>query len=285
MALRPTWKVLATAALLAAAVLVDASARPGRWTLDFACEAFDRVLIPQPVGPSERHWYCLYSVSNPSGMDRELTLRLMVQAETSAGRCLEHWDVADPTVQKAVQAHRGRNYLDAVQMQGRLRVDERKDGIAVFGPLSPETDRIRLHVLGLSAPVILERKPADFERLGREGREVLLLTRGPDGACSLVSPFRHLDGVAYDRLSPDEKAKAWPGPDAGGSPSWRMLDTARLPGDAAAHYQERQALRRTYARRGDEVRAQLDVYRLESEDWVLVAEPAQGPCPQCPPRP
>ncbi len=176
-----------------------AMAKSSRWLADFDCQVLDRVLIPKAVGSAERHWYCVYGITNRTGMDRDLALGLFVEVSGSRHERLQLRDVIDPEVQKTVEARTGHRYLDSVQVQGRLRVDEHKDAIAVFGPLPRETDTLNLYVVGLSSVVEETRLGSEYDQKTRSGQEVWLLTRGAAGATTLSPLARRIDLAEYQR--------------------------------------------------------------------------------------
>lgn len=264
------------AALLACAVValpLVAFAKASRWLADFDCQILDRVLIPKAVGSSDRRWYCVYGVTNRTGMDRDLALGLFVEVTGPRHERLQIRDIIDPEVQKTVEARTGHRYLDSVQVQGRLRVDERKDAIAVFGPLPRETDTICLYVVGLSSVVEETRLGAEYDQKFRAGQEVWLLTRGAAGATTLSPLARRIDLAEFQRRVAAKETRVWKTVLDGEGPVYYLLDDERLTATEPRHYLERMVLRRRYSRRGDEIQPQLDTYKLDGEDWILAIEP------------
>jgi hypothetical protein len=259
---------------LVAALPLAALAKASRWLVDFDCQVLDRVLIPKAAGSAERRWYCVYGITNRTGMDRDLSLGLFVEVSGPRHERLQLLDAIDPEVQKNVEARTGRRYLDTVQVQGRLRVDERKDAIAVFGPLPRESDAICLYVVGLSSVVLEEKRlGSEYDQKLRSGQEVWLLTRGAAGATTLTPLARRIDLAEYQRCIAAKDPRVWKTVLDGEGPVHYLLDDERLTATEERRYLERRVLRRRYSRRGDEIQPQLDTYRLDGEDWILAIEP------------
>ncbi len=264
-----------------AALPLVAFAKASRWLADFDCQVLDRVLIPKAVGSAERHWYCVYGVTNRTGMDRDLALGLFVEVSGPGQERLQRRDTIDPEVQKTVEARTGRRYLDTVQVQGRLRVDERKDAIAVFGPLPREADAICLYVVGLSSVVEETRLGAEYDQKFRSGQEVWLITRGAAGGTTLSPLAQRIELADYQRIAEakesDKEARKkpylWKTVLDGEGSVYYLLDDEHLTATEERRYLERMVLRRRYSRRGDEIQPQLDTYKLDGEDWILAVEP------------
>ena len=267
-------------AVLMAAVAFEVGAKAQRWSLDFQSQTLDRLLIPQAIGRPQSRWYATYVLTNNTGADRDVAFSLFVETDVAAGRpgarvVERHSDAIDPLVQQAVEARTGRRYLDSVQVQGRLRAAEKKEALAVFGPLSPEADRVTLYAVGLSSAVEESRLGADYERMIRGGREVWAVVRGKTGAYDLKPVARRISPVEYAKLVADEKAKVqlWRTVNEADGEACYVLDDERLTAAEPRRYLERLVLRRRYARSGDEVQPQLDQYRFQGEDWILAIEP------------
>lgn len=258
---------------LVAALPFAVFAKASRWLADFDCQVLDRVLIPKAVGSAERRWYCVYGVTNRTGMDRDLSLGLFVEVSGSRHERLQLRDAIDPEVQKNVEARTGRRYLDAVQVQGRLRADERKDAIAVFGPLPRETDSIRLYVVGLSSVTEETRLGSEYDQKLRSGQEVWMLTRAAAGATTLTPLAPRIDLAEYQRHIAAKDPRVWKTVLDGEGAAYYLLDDERLTATDPRRYLERRVLRRRYSRRGDEIQPHLDTYKLDGEDWILAIEP------------
>lgn len=264
--------------LLLALAAPSAPAAGTAWLMGFECRVLDRVFLPEPTGPGRRVWYCTYRLQNGTGMDRDLALGIYVETDASGlpGRRPERRaDVVHPTAQRAVEAHEGRRdpYLDAVQIQGRIRRDASKEGIAVFGELSPETDVVVLYVVGLSSADRVSRLGADYERMIRAGTEVCLFERGRVGGYDLKPLARRIDKTDYQRLSAQGGASLLRRVTEFEGEHFLALDHPMLT-DADPHeYVERRILRRRYSRGGDEFQPHLDTYKLDGEDLLLALTP------------
>lgn len=257
-----------------------AAAKALRWLVGFHCDTLERVQLARASGRTETRWYCTFSISNRTGMDRDLAPGLFVEAQGKHGEPVRLWGGLDPEVQGSVEARQGRRLLDTVQVQGRLRVDERKDAIAVFGTLPAHTDRVTLYVAGLSSALEARRTGIDYAQILRSGREVWEVSRGAAGGYDLKPIARRIPLGEYQRRSKSgEAARLWKtvreGEEGEGEKGevCYLLDDPRLNDPEPRAYLERTVLRRWYGRRGDEIQPQLDTYRFEGEDWFLAIEP------------
>ena len=255
-----------------------AHARSARWLVDFASGDLDRILLPKVVGTARPQWYCSFSLTNNSGMDRDLALSLYLETDVAKGRderrVLERRSgIVDPSVQRAVEARTGKAFADLVQAQGRLRASERKEVLAVFGPLSAEADVVTLYVSGLSPAVEESRLGADYDKMIRSGKDVRIVVRNPAGGYALKPLARRVSKDEYKRLSSEGKARLWRTVTEAEGEVCCVLDDECLASTSPQRYLERMVLRRRYSRRGDEIQPQLDLYRFDGEDWIVAVEP------------
>ena len=284
--------ILAGVAALAAS---EAVAKSARWRIDFECQTLDRVLVPKVLDTAHQSWYCTYTITNNTGMDRTLALGFFVETDVRTGppehrRSERRNDVVDPAAQRLVEARAERRYLDSVQVQGRLRNAERKEGIAVFGPLSAEADVVTLYVTGLSSAVEESRLGEEYQKMIRSGTDVFLVERGKAGGYAFLPLPRRIGRAAYQAMAKDKEGKV---PvlrrvtEYDGEVFYALDDQERLTQGLAPvltateprRYLERVVLRRRYSRCGDEMQPQLDVYHLDSEDWILVLDPLPPAAP------
>ena len=255
-----------------------AQARGGHWLVDFKPGDLDRVLLPQVVGKARRQWYCTFSLTNNTGMDRDLALNLFLETDVTQGRGERkvperHAGVVDPIVQRAVEARTGKTFLDLVQVQGRLRASERKEALVVFGPVSGEADVATIYVGGLSPAEEAVRLGADYEKMIRSGKDVRLVVRAPGGGSELQPLARRVSKDEYKRLAAGGNVRLWRTVTEAEGEVCLVLDHERLAAAEPRRYLERMVLRRRYSRRGDEIQPQLDVYRFDGEDWIVAVEP------------
>lgn len=250
----------------------------GHWLVDFKAGDLDRILIPRAVGTARPQWYCSFSLTNNTGMDRDLALSLFLETDVSKGRGEgrvpeRRSGVVDPIVQRAVEARTGRAYSDLVQVQGRLRASERKEALVVFGPLSAAADVATLYVSGLSPAVEAVRLGADYEKMIRGAKDVRLVVRSPGGGYELQPLARRVSKDEYKRLASEGKTRLWRTVTEADGEVCLVLDHERLAAAEPRRYLERMVLRRRYSRRGDEIQPQLDLYRFDGEDWIVAVEP------------
>ena len=269
-------------ACLVAGLVWEAVAQGQAWMVDLEIQVLDRVLVPRALGASEPQWYGLYAITNGTGMDRDLALSLFVETDVAQGaperrRRERRFDIVDPTIQKTVEARTGRDpktpFLDAVQVQGRLRAGERKEAIAVFGPLSVEADVVTLYVVGLSPALEKARLGIEYEKMIRAGKEVCAVVRGKAGGYTIEPLARPIDAVLYKRLSSEGKVPLLRSVTEQEGEAFYALDDGRITATERRAYLERTVLRFRYRRRADERQPQLDVYQLESKDTLIAIEP------------
>ncbi|GEM_PF-5187822 len=266
--------------LLVLLAVVEAPAGPRDWQVDFEVRALDRVLVPRGAAQARPSWYCAYRLTNRSGSDRDLALRLFVETDVSRGvpgrrKAERHSDAVDPAVQRVVEGNLGTDprqpLLDAIRMQGRIRDGEQKDGIAVFGEVSAEADIVDLYVVGLSAAVHKSRLGEDYQKMIRAGTSVHVVQRDPTGEYSFLPLARRVSALEFKDLQ------------IAGKPTTRMVTEAQgeilcildhpiLTDVEQKRFLERTVLHLRYRRSGDERRPQLDVYRADGQETFLAIE-------------
>ncbi len=276
----PMKHLLAVLLLLAA---LPAPAGPRDWQVDLDIRAMDRVLVPRGAAQDKAVWYCVYRLTNRTGSDRDLALRLFAQTDVTHGAPARrkselHADAVDPAVQRIVEGRLGvdprQPLLDAVRMQGRVREGEQKDGIAVFGEISAEADVIDVFVVGLSAAGEQSRIGKDYQDLIKSGTPVYTVQRAAAGEYSFfplarrITPLEFKDMTAAGKITSLHQTVS----EAEGKVLY-ALDDARLTETAPKRYLERMVLRLRYRRAGDERKPQLDVYRAEGREAFLAVEP------------
>ncbi len=161
------------------------------WVVEFEFKALRMITPSVGLGSGKVYWYMLYTLSNPSTVDREL----YVQITASSDNNKEYADLFLPSVEKAIErkenaplwgkanlfeSSRLRKPKDPRHNYTTLRAGEKRECVAVFDRLDPNANKVLIRVAGLSNEIkeilkedgarILEQRIRElhFERPGDE---------------------------------------------------------------------------------------------------------------------
>ena len=129
----------------AQAQVVSDTAESVAWKLDFKVEKFGSVNVPNKTGGSETVWYLAYELSNNSGQDVPLALHFRLATDTKK----VYRETAHKKAEKLIEARLKHEVQSASERPSSLGDGDSLKGVAIFGKLDPELDKIDITVTGL----------------------------------------------------------------------------------------------------------------------------------------
>lgn len=129
----------------AGAQVVSDSADAVAWKLDFEVEKFGSVNVPDKLGRSETVWYLAYKLTNNTSNDVPLSLHFRLETDTKK----VYRESVHKKAQKLIDARLKHETKAASQHPETLGAGESMHGVAIFGKLDPELDKIDITITGL----------------------------------------------------------------------------------------------------------------------------------------
>ena len=143
-------KKAALALILPAILLIGATAQGeaeyDRWELGIEYGTPDYVLLEDAMGNARVCWYLTYTVSNDTGADVPLKIKITADTDTD-----KHYrDSIAPLAQKALEKKTGKKLKNALAMsRGTIGAGEKVEAVAFFGEIDPNWDLLTVNVAGL----------------------------------------------------------------------------------------------------------------------------------------
>jgi hypothetical protein len=230
------------ASLLAVLVLVAlaaprAAAEPAtgaRWVLTLEHGPLKIVAVPQPGGGTKTYHYITLKVTNATGLPRNWYP--LVKALTDTGKETIAAGYGDALQAVRDQEH-DRDLVLVETTAGKVEPGKTLDTVAVFGPLDPLYDHVKIHVYGLADPIAIYK-----------------VDKYPTGVVIQDTAYMARNQAFLEALK-----------EAGGE----------LPKPTVEYQEvsERRVYEMRYERLGDEFRPDDDVITHQSEGWTIVGDP------------
>ena len=260
-------KHFALSATLVALVLVGFTAaraeddKPAgsRWMLGFEHGPLKIIPVQSVTGQDVTYHYMTMKVTNPTQHPRSWYPR--VSAITDTGKVRRALAYAD-ALEAIREVEKNPDLMPVGSTMGKIQPGETLDTVAIFGPLDPLYDQVRVQVIGLADPIAIykvERIDVPIEVDG----VVYTQTDAESMQADVVKEGIVIQDVAYvarNKAVRDELTKE--------------LGGAELPQARVEYWEvkERRAYEMVYERLGDEFRADDDLITHEAEYWTIVGD-------------
>lgn len=237
----------------------DEPAKGTRWLLTLEHGPLAIVTVPGAAGRGVTCSYITLKVTNPGALARDWFP--VVKALTDTRRtyvAMGHDDAL-----QAIRAKEGNSKLVPIgSTKGKIQPGQTLDTVAIFGPLDPLYDRVRVQILGLSDPIAiykLERYSVPVELPD----DVSYFEAIGDGEYRKIEEGVIIQDVAYverNKLFMDAMRKE--------------IGDGKLPDPTEQYWEvsERRVFEMIYVRPGDEFRPDDDLISFEKEHWTVVGE-------------
>jgi len=161
------WRTTIAALGLAAALLggpaLAQETQPVPWRLDLEVTYFGFVSLSPRTGEAQTVWYALYRVTNSTGEDRPLQVHFRLDTDSEK----TYFEVVNPAAELWLEHRYERKFMSASERPSTIADGETLEGVAFFGALDPNFDRIRMTVTGIEDPVFRVGTKAYYERRGQ----------------------------------------------------------------------------------------------------------------------
>ena len=230
-----------------------------RWLLKMEHGPLRIVTVPGDTGRKVTYHYMTIKVTNPTSLARDWYPMVSALTDTKRVYRAMGFEAALP----AVKAREGNDKLIAIgETKGKIQPGQTLETAAIFGPLDPLYDKVRIQVLGLSDPIAIykiEKYPVNVEM--PEG--YAYLQASGEGEFEKVGEGVLIQDVAYvGRNALVTKLMK------------KELGEGDLPDPTAEYWEvsERRVFQMIYTRLGDEYRPDDDLIRFEKEHWTITGD-------------
>lgn len=251
------------AALLALVLVGSARAEEGektggRWTLDLAHGRLSVVPVQSPAGGVKSYHYITLKVTNSGALPRDWYP--VVRALTDTGK--EYVAMGYDEALGAVRGQEGNDALVPIgSTKGRIAAGAVLDTVAIFGPIDPLYDRIRVRLTGLADPVAIYK----IERYDVEVAvpDAPYAQADEEGVLQPVTKALTIQDVAYVFRNEAMTAALK-----------KQVGEGELPKPASEYWEvsERRVYEMIYERLGDEFQADDDPITFKKEQWIVVGD-------------
>ncbi len=233
-----------------------ASASAKRWTLAFSHGPLRRVLVDDGSGRETTYLYMTMNVENQTGLPRPWRPLVTAKVDTRAEPYVAG---GFPSALAGIRRQEGNEALTAIEASwgvgdaGKLAVGDKKQFVAVFGPVDAGWSSFHIEVQGLVDPLVsykvLSYKP--------DGSDVKSGTDDPlDMQVVLEPAYAAHNAQVMDALRKANPDGNIPKP----TPSYR-------------YYIEKRVWSMDFRRQGDEFRPDDDPIAFAGEGWKIVGNP------------
>lgn len=230
-----------------------------RWLLEL--EHGPLKIVPVHTGCSQpvTYHYMTLKVTNRGKLPRDWFPLVKALTDTNKTYVAMGFDEA----LEAVRAQEGNENLQPIGLtKGKIEAGETLDTVAIFGPLDPLYDRVRVQLLGLSDPIgiyKLEKYPVPVDLPDA----VAYFQADPEGGYEKITEGVLIQDVAYlQRNAIVTKAMQ------------KEIGEGKLPDPTSEYWEvkERRVYEMIYTRPGDEFRPDDDLISFEGEHWIIVGD-------------
>lgn len=230
-----------------------------RWLLQL--EHGPLKIVPVHAGGNQpvAYHYMTLKVTNPGTLPRDWYP--LVSALTDTNKVYRALPFSEAL--EAVRGHEGNEKLVSIgSTAGKIQAGQTLDTVAIFGPLDPLYDRVRVQLIGLSDPIgiyKLDKYPVPVEL----DDNVAYFQADGEGGYDKITEGVLIQDVAYvERNALVKKAMV------------KEHGEGKLPDPTSEYWEvrERRALEMIYTRPGDEFRPDDDLISFEGEHWTVVGD-------------
>lgn len=156
---RPAALPLGLIALLFTMTMASVRAEKA-WMLDTKFDRPEQISLELTFEPEKNYWYMPYEVTNNTGRDRYLFLKiwLVVNGDEENRTYQDH---LFPSLEKAVEVAHERKYHNRVELMGKLKDGETRRGIALFGSIGYGIKTVDVYVGGLAKNTLTRNEDGD----------------------------------------------------------------------------------------------------------------------------
>ena len=237
----------------------DGERKGTRWLLTMEHGPLKIVPVQLGAGQPVAYHYMTLKVTNPGTLPRDWFPLAKALTDTNKTYVAMGFDEA----LEAVRAKEGNDKLEPIgATKGKIAAGETLDTVAIFGPLDPLYDRVRVQLLGLSDPIGIYK--LDKYAVAIElPDEVAYFEADGEGGYSKVTEGVLIQDVAYlERNALIKKAMR------------KEMGEGKFPDPTSEYWEvkERRVFEMIYTRPGDEFRPDDDLISFESEHWIVVGD-------------
>jgi hypothetical protein len=230
-----------------------------RWMLTLEHGPLKIVPFTGGAGQPVAYHYMTLKVTNPGTLPRDWFPLAKALTDTNKTYVAMGFDEA----LEAVRAKEGNDQLAPIgASRGKIAAGETLDTVAIFGPLDPLYDRVRVQLLGLSDPIgiyKLDKYAVPVELAD----DVAYFQADGDGGYEKITDGVLIQDVAYlERNAMVRKLML------------KELGEGKLPDPTSEYWEvkERRVFEMIYTRPGDEFRPDDDLISFEREHWIIVGD-------------
>ena len=230
-----------------------------RWMLDLEHGPLKIIPVRSVTGADVTYHYMTLKVTNGTKHPRSWYPR--VSAITDTGKVRRALNYAD-ALEAIRAAEKNEDLVPVGNTMGKIQPGQTLETVAIFGPLDPLYDQVRVQVIGLADPIAIykvERYDLPIEVDG----VVYTQTDADTMQADVIKQGIVIQDVAY--VTRNKAVQAEMGKELGAS---------ELPEPRIEYWEvkERRAYEMVYERLGDEFRADDDLITHEAEYWTIVGD-------------
>ena len=241
------------------AVAEEEGPQGSRWMLGIEHGPLKIIPVRTAAGKDVTYHYMTLKVTNPTAHPRSWYPR--VSAITDTGKVRRALNYAD-ALEAIRGAEKNAELVPIGSTMGKIKPGQTLDTVAIFGPLDPLYDQVRVQVIGLADPIAIykvERYDVPVEVDG----VVYTQTQADSMDADVVKNGVVIQDVAYVTRNKEVMAEMA-----------KELGGGELPEPRIEYWEvkERRAYEMVYERLGDEFRADDDLITHEAEYWTIVGD-------------
>lgn len=130
------------------------------WMLEVNFDRPQQVALDIAMEGEEGYWYMTYEVTNRTGADRYLFLKIIVVVNDDLNR--KHRDRLIPALEKGIERTLDTELLNRVELIGKIKDGETKRCIALLGTLGYDIKTIDLYIDGLANETLARNEQGKF---------------------------------------------------------------------------------------------------------------------------
>jgi len=227
-----------------------------RWLLTFEHGPLAIVSVSTGVGEPVAYHYMTLKVTNPTSLARDWYPR--ITAITDTNRRYGGWGHDEAL--EAVRAKEGdENLVPIGSTNGKIQPGQTLDMVAIFGPMDPLYDRVRIQLLGLSETIAIYKLERYTVPVPMPDDEAYFQGDG-EGGFEKIEQGLVIQDVAYVERNAQVKAAMK-----------KEVGEGEIPDPSVEYWEvkENRVFEMIYTRPGDEFRPDDDLISFEREHWTI----------------
>jgi hypothetical protein len=227
-----------------------------RWLLKMEHGPLRIVSVPGDSGEKVTYHYMTFKVTNPTTLARDWYPVVWAITDTNKKAPAAGYEAALPVI-RAKEGNDG--LIPIAETKGKIQAGQTIQAVAIFGPLDPLYDRVRVQFRGLTKPIAIykiEKYPVTIEMPD----EIAYYKKSDEGELEKVEEALIIQDVAYVERNAEVMKLVK-----------KETGSSELP-DAVVEYwevSERRVYEMIYTRLGDEYRPDDDLISFEKEHWTI----------------